>query len=241
MRPIFLTLVLSILSLPVYGQAGFGVEAGMGSSSMKFAPPLLPIAYTSGTTGAIASGKIGAFLDLPLNKHTYFQGGVYLSRRGAVRDFSYYKSDSTDVIHQELDIYYFDLPLNIVYKSGHQGKSRFIAGIGATISDLAGGKNNLREHQVFNDTTYNINTDGTISPGNTIHAFDIGINLLAGYELPTGLFFRAYYTAGVQDIGIGTEIDKNRMWGIAAGFIFGNGRDINKDKEADDLIDKTGD
>jgi len=67
--------------------------------------------------------------------------------------------------------------------------------------------------------------------------FDIGLNLTAGYELATGLFFRAYYTTGVTDIGLGTEVDKNRVWGAGAGYIFGKGRNINK--ETDDLIDKT--
>jgi len=221
-------------------QVGFGIEGGIGSSSMKFAPALLPIPYSSGATGAIPSGKIGGFLDLPLSKHIYFQGGLYVSRRGAVRHFAYYISDSlNDAVSQELDVYYFDLPLNIVYKSGSQGSGRFVAGIGVTVSDMLGGKNNLRERQVFNDTLSVTNTDGGISAGNTLHAFDIGANLLAGYELPTGLFFRAYYTVGVQDIGIGTEFDKNRMWGISAGYIFGKGRDIKK--EEDDLIDKSTD
>ena len=237
MKLYFVSAALIILCYPAFSQAGVGVEAGAGMSSMRFAPLLQPIAYTSGSTGAIASGKAGVFVDVPLSKNIYFQGGLYFSRRGAVRDFAYYHNDSFNAtVHQELDIYYSDAPLDVIYKSGTQGGGRFIAGIGATFSYIAGGSNHLKERQVFNDTLSNTNGVYPISTGNTLYGFDLGVNLLAGYELPSGLFFRAYYTVGTSDIGVGTEIDKNRMWGIAAGYIFGKGRNIKNEK--DDLIDK---
>jgi hypothetical protein len=205
---------------------------------MKFAPPTAPILYTAASTGALASGKLGAFMDMPLNKHIYFQAGLFVSRKGAVRSFSYYTSDSfNESIHQTLSIYYTDVPLSVVYKSGMQGKGRFIAGIGATLSYVIGGKNKLNDYQVYKDTVYSSNTDGKIIPGTDIRGFDIGMSLSAGYELPSGLLFRAYYTLGVSDIGLGTEVDKNRIWGISAGYFLGKKRNINK--EADDLIDKT--
>ena len=140
-------------------------------------------------------------------------------------------------MHQTLNINYFALPVGVVYKTGVQGKGRFIAGLGATPSYIIGGRNLLRDNQVFKDTPTISNTNDKIIADKTLHGFDIGVTLTAGYELPTGLFFRVYYTAGVNDIGIHTEIVKNRMFGISAGFTFGKGRNINK--EADDLIDKT--
>ncbi len=63
--------------------------------------------------------------------------------------------------------------------------------------------------------------------------------LCAGYEMSNGLFFRGYYTVGVKDLGLGTEIDKTRALGVSAGYFLGKGRDINKEK--DDLIDKSTD
>jgi hypothetical protein len=67
--------------------------------------------------------------------------------------------------------------------------------------------------------------------------FDIGMHLKAGYELPTGLFVGAYYIAGMKDLGLGYEKDKNRMWGITAGYIMGKGRNIMAEKN--ELIDQT--
>ena len=229
-------LVGLLLPAAVKSQTGFGPEAGLGMSSMKFAPPLAPIHYTAADLHPIASGKSGAVVDIPMDIHLFFQSGVSFSRKGAVRDFSYYRNDSfNEKVHQELHMAYFDVPVGAVFKTGVQGKGRLFAGLGATLSYLLGGNDHLSDHQVYNDTLTNTNDVFKITPGKTFKAFDIGVTLSAGYELATGLFFRLYYTAGVSDLSVNSEIDKNRIWGISAGYFFGKGRNINK--EADDLID----
>jgi len=234
----FLAVLLLSFTTTSFSQTAVGIEGGIGMSSMHFAPSTYPILYTTASTGAIFSGKLGGLIDVPLNKHIYFQAGLSVSRRGAVRQFSYYKNDSfNEQVNQTLSIYYADMPLSVLYKSGMQGKGRFIAGIGATFSYIIGGNNKLSDYSVYNDTLSNTNSNGKIIDGSTIHAFDLGLNMCAGYELSAGLFFKAYYTIGINDVGIGTEIDKNRMWGISAGYFFGKSRNVNK--EADDLIDKT--
>ena len=235
MRLIFSILLLLFAYNPVNAQVGFGPEVGVGMSTMHFAPPL---GFTSADVATMASGKVGGLVDLPLNKHLYFQAGLSVSSKGAVRAFSYYTNDSfNESVNQTLHIYYAELPLNLIFKSGHQGRGRFIGGIGATPSYIIGGKNKL--HDNFDSSGIKTITDDDIKivTGKTIKGFDIGLNLTAGYELPTGVFFRLYYIIGISDIGPGTEVDKNRMWGISAGYLFGKGRNVNK--EASDLIDKT--
>ena len=230
---LLLAIFLSAFSA-TYAQPGFGPEIGVGMSSMHFAPPL---GFTAADVATMASGKVGVLVDLPLNKHLYFQAGLSVSSKGAVRSFSYYTNDSfNESVNQTLHIYYADLPVNLLFKSGHQGRGRFVGGLGATASYIIGGKNKL--HDSFDSSGIKTVTDDNLNiiRGQTIKGFDIGLNLTAGYELPTGLFFRAYYTVGVSDIGPGTEVDKNRMWGISAGYLFGKGRNVNKEN---DLIDKT--
>jgi len=220
----------------VFGQVGFGPEIGVGMSGMHFAPSTYPILYTSASVSTMASGRAGGVLDVPLNPHFYFQAGIDFSRKGASRSFSYYKNDSfNEVVNQTLDMYYAELPLNVLYKFGKQDKGRFYIGAGATPAYIIAGTNKLQDHAVFNGTADNTNDNLKIVAGKTISGFDVGANFFAGYELATGVFFRGYYLVGVKDIGLGTEVDKNRMWGISAGYIFGKGRNINK--EADDLID----
>jgi len=238
MRYLLVFLFMFIVHSSASAQIGFGVELGAGFSGIKFAPSTYPIDYTSASTSAIFGGKIGALVDVPLSKHIYFQTGLYVSRKGGARTFSYYANDSfNESVNQTLNIYYGEAPVSIIYKTGMQGKGRVILGIGATPAYIIGGRDQLKDQGAYQGVSINSDGNYKIVSGTTIHGFDIGVNLIAGYELPTGLFFRLYYTAGVNDIGIGSEFDKNRIWGIAAGYIWGKGRNINK--EADDLIDKT--
>ncbi len=119
----------------------------------------------------------------------------------------------------------YEVPVNLIYKTGVQGKGRFFFGLGATPSYAIGGKNKF---QAKGDTTkpFSVNNTSAITANNPIALFDIGLSMTAGYELATGLFFRVYYTIGVSDIGLGGEVDKNRMWGIGTGYYFGKGRNM---------------
>ena len=234
----FFAFVLISAYVPARAQIGFGPEIGGGMSSMKFTPPQDVIQYPYASVSTIASGRIGGLIDVPMNRHFYFQAGLSASRKGAVRHFSYYLSDSfNESVTQTLYINYLELPVNVIWKSGHQGRGRFMFGLGAIPAYVIGGRNKVEDHQVFRDTLTNTNDNLKVVAGKTVSGFDIGVNLTAGYELPTGLFFRAYYTTGAKDIGIGTEKDKNRVWGIAIGYLFGKGRNVNKD--VGNLIDKT--
>ena len=240
MKKLCLVLLLIAATGVLYAQIGFGPEVGAGMSTFKFAPPTYPIDYTQASVSAVWSAKVGMVLDAPINKHMYFQVGVSISKKGCVRNFSYYRNDSfNEAVQQTLSLFYGEVPLSLVYKTGMQGKGRVTLGIGATPSYLLGGQNKLQDHEVYNDTTINTNGRSPLVLGRTLHGFDIGLNLSAGYELPTGLFFKVYYCPGVNDIGIATELDKNRVWGISAGYLFGNGRNINND--TDDLIDRSTD
>ena len=234
MRLYFLFVLSLSFVVPVSAQMGYGPEAGIGMSNMHFAPAE---GFTSASTSPQASGKIGGIIDYGLNRKAYLQTGLYFSRKGQSRSFSFDKSDSlNEYVDQKLTINYIDLPVNLLYKTGIQGKGRFSLGVGVTASYIIGGRNKMQAYGKSNDTPYTVNNNTRIVKGNPLAMFDLGVNLVGGYEFPTGLFIRAYYTAGIKDIGLGSESDKNRIWGLSAGYFFGKGRNINKD--IDDLIDK---
>lgn len=217
-------------------QVGFGIEGGMGMATMRFAPSLYPIRYTSGEASAIVGYKVGAFIDVPMQKRIYFQTGLFFARKGAEKKFGYYFNDSFNTsVNQGVYLHYIDLPIQVLFKSGQQGKGRFTLGLGANLAYAVGGHSDIKEHLVYNDTPYVLTDYSNVRDGNVVRNFEIGVHLTAGYELPTGLFVRGYYTAGITDIGLDSEILKNRALGLSVGFIFGKGRNINKET---DLIDK---
>ncbi len=240
MRKYLLIIYSVLLAIPAQAQVAFGPEVGIGISGIKFLPPSDVFNFSINSQKSIPSYLIGGLLDVPMNNNLYFQTGIYFSRLGGIREYSFYHNDSFNAsVHQELYINYLDLPMSVFYKTGMQGKGRFIAGIGATLSYIVGGKNVYSDHSVINDTPFSNNGTYPIEIGRTLVGLNVAMNLIAGYELPNGLFFRARYYWGIKDIGLGTEIDKTKMGALSIGYLFGKGRNINKEK--DDLIDKSTD
>jgi Outer membrane protein beta-barrel domain len=238
MRYLILSVLFLLSGYYATAQISFAPEAGIGMSSMHFAPQTEPIPYTSASTQALASAKIGVAMDVPMHDNReklYFQSGLFLAGKGQTRTFSYHYSDTfNDRVHQTVTLNYLDLPFNVCYKTKAPGFNRIIFGIGVDFSYLLFGKNKIDDKGVYNDTAYGYNANRAIQVGTDFRGFDIGINFLAGYELASGLFLRAYYTASFTDIGLDTEIDKNRIWGISAGLYLHK----KKDKEAEQLIEK---
>ncbi len=231
----FLLLIAVFICTNVHAQLGYGPEVSLGSSSMHFVPNS---AFTSSSTSGIFSYRLGGVIDAPFTKHLYFQSGLSFSHKGGDRNYSFYVSDSlNDAESRSLVLNYIDLPLTIVYKTRSQGKGRAILGMGATMSYLIGGTSTLNAHGAYNDTAFTVHSKTT--PDQILRKFDIGANFFIGYELPTGLYFKVYYLSGVKDLGLTSEVSKNKMWGISAGFMFGKGRNVNKDAEG--LIDKSTD
>lgn len=231
-----LYLAVLLATIDCTAQTGYGPELGIGISNMRFAPD--PSIFTASTTTAIMSGRIGGILDVAINRQVYFQPGLFVARRGNKRSFSFYVSDSlNESVDQTVAINYADLPINVIYKTGTQGKGRFFIGAGATLSYIIGGRNKYTAQGKYNDTPFVVNNDSKIAADVTFKGFDVGLNLTSGYELPSGLYFRAYYTIGSNDIGLGYETDKNRMGGISIGYTFGKGRNVKK--ETEDLIDRS--
>ena len=238
MKKVLILLLLSVLSFYAQGQLGYGPELGVGMSTFKFAAPTSPILYTSSSVSSILSGKLGFLIDVPLSRHLYFQSGLYVSRKGAERSFSYHFNDSfSEQVHQSVYANYFDVPIGVVFKKGLQGKGRIMAGLGGQPSYIIGGRTMLDDRLVFAGVDSNTKTYGKIETEKTLRGFDIALLVTLGYEAATGMFVRAWYSSGVNDLGISSEIIKNRTWGLSAGYIFGKGRNSNKD--VDDLIDNT--
>ncbi len=232
MRAILLFFALTLAAPALFAQVAVGAEGGIGMAYTKYSPA----PYLAGHSSPIASVKLGALLDVPLNKHLTFQSGLYFCRRGGIRYFTAQVDSFTEEYHQNLFLNYADVPVMLYYKTGMQGKGRIIAGIGPNLSYIVGGKNDITDQfRIFGPVGYTNNRTLPVTNGRSVSSFDIGLNMTAGYELPTGPFFRCSYITGSQDIGKGSELTKNRSWCVTGGYLFGKKHNINK--EADDLID----
>ena len=207
----------------------------MGSSNMYFAPAA---GFTNASQTPGFSWRFGQVADITLNNHIYIQTGAAIQQKGQERKYSFYTNDTFNASEdQTLKLLYADVPLNIVFKTGQIDRERFFFGIGADFAYLIGGTNKYKKLGHLGDTTYSINSTDRAQGDDPLKGFDLGINIYGGYELPSGLFFKVYYTAGFSDIGLGSESDRNRMWGFGTGFLFGKKKAIRHQTE--EVIDYT--
>lgn len=236
MRKAILPVLLGLMcSSASQAQLAFGLEGGIGASSMYFAPA---VGFTNASQTPITSWKVGEVADIQLNNNIFVQTGASLLQKGQSRKFSFYTSDSLNVAEdQDLKLLYAEIPINIVFKTGHLGTERFFFGIGANFGYLIGGKFKYHSYGSAYGVPFDTTATDRAQDKDPVRAFEMGLNLNGGYELPSGLLFRLYYTLGISDVGMGTEIDKNRNWGFSVGYLFGKRKALRH--ETQDLIDSS--
>ena len=145
--------------------------------------------------GYKAGGMVGIFVRTPLNSNLYFQPELLMVGKGTKQAYQYYESRS--------DFTYIELPLNLLFKSS-KSRSAFFIGGGPAPSVLIG------ENIFYYGYT-------------SAQTFDLGINMLAGYELPIGFSVNLNYTHGLMNVAPDEENVpkiKNRSFGITIGYIF---------------------
>jgi Outer membrane protein beta-barrel domain len=200
---------------------------------MHFQPNVL---YTSASTAYVPAIGLGMQADIPITKHLYLQTGILFSRKGDIRSFSYANNDSFhETVDQKLGLAYAEAPINVTFKTGLQGRGRICFTIGIKPGYLLFGNNHIHATGVYAGQGYDTTTLSTVSNGKVLHAFDMALVLSAGYELANGWFVKCAYSPGINDIGLGGEVDKNRTLYLAAGRYLGKSRDTRREDE--DLID----
>lgn len=149
----------------------------------------------------------GLVFDININKNLSFQPQVLYSGRGANEDHEDHK-----------DIYKFnsiELPLNLLYRSGNKSGSFFIGGGPSIGYNLSGSL------EATDDPNENFDFEFGSGDGE-IRRIDLGVNVLAGYELKNGLFFSANYTRGLTNwLNVSTSTWRNNNLGVSVGYFFG--------------------
>jgi hypothetical protein len=225
MKKILLLIFTATALSSARAQDGFGPEAGILFSTKKIIPP----GSYAATSSYIVSGKVGMAADLQLDDHFYLQTGVSFAIKGN-KDAVSLKVDSNDInANENIRLYTLEAPLTLVYKTHLQGNQRLFFGLGAYFGYTLGGNDKFHTFgsQPVNGAIQAFDTSSSykLTPGTYIKAFDMGVDVMAGYELPTGLFFRAWWMVGVVNTSVYTyESDKNRSFGLSAGYYLGKAR-----------------
>jgi hypothetical protein len=159
-------------------QSSFGIAAGATFASYK--ATIETISITSKTKTGFTVGVVSSF---PMGKSFSFQPNLNFLQKGGTL-----KADgSTD----KTTLNYLELPLNFVYNT-HSSKGKFFIGAGPSLSFGLSGKDKFEEGS--SKIKFGSDQEDDFKP------FEIGINVLAGYQLKNGFFIDANYNAGLNDI-----------------------------------------
>lgn len=223
----------ALAALPAGAQTGWGLEAGGGIATMKFVPPW---PFMLNSSSSVPAYRIGGVAEAAFTTRMFFQTGLYLAAKGHDRNTSYWASDSlNETSTQKLRLNYAEVPLHMMFKTGVPGRGRACVGAGVTFSYLLWGKYTVNATGKYNDTPYVVNVTIPTEKDEPLRSLDVSASFFAGYELRQGIFIRAFGTVGIKDLGTGNDINKNRMWGLSAGYMINNGKKYKKEK--DDLIE----
>ena len=227
-------------------QASFGFQAGgnlaFGKVTNQYSDPLFPSSLTSKPKFGFLIGVIG---EIPFGSKFAFRPELNFIQKGSKP--SIFESFNGSNIEQDITLNYIELPLNVVFKA-NVGSGNFFFGLGPALAFGISGKDKISYPYDPSDPDLNrtakVNFDGKKSDDITdpkdmdlhLKRFDVGANILAGYKLGNGLFFKLGYNYGFMNIdpndGNKDAQDrstyKNRGFNICIGYMLG-GRSSNDD------------
>ena len=232
MKKIILIAAIAVCSISSQAQVSFGAQVGanlaMGHTTND--DPLTSaytltndpkVGFLIGVLGEVDFGKIAFRPEL-----NFIQKGSKSGYSGIV--FGGYDNSNKRTLN------YIEIPLNVVYnlEIGKAGKVFF--GLGPAIGIGLSGKDKLNDVDangypitVKRDVKFDGKKDADATDGKAhLKRLDVGASILAGYQLPMGLFAKLSYTYGFMDIDADTYYKyKNRGFSICIGYMLGGKKD----------------
>lgn len=228
--------ILSIVTLLGLGTATFaqgikvGPEAGVTLVTMS-----QKLNDASRQTDYQVGFRIGGTADFQFNEYFSIQPGAFLSINNGTE--SYYERNfksgsgvpTSQRDRRNYSVTYIQVPVYALYKTGKEyDDPHFFVGIGPSFNFAVGGRFKQEYSNVLNGIGTPTRYDYSIPVGNDrvkdkIRLFDISANATVGYELPIGLYFRAYYGIGLLNVAPGGNSEncfRNSGGGISVGFFF---------------------
>jgi len=179
--------------------------------------------------------KAGAVADFNFNKSFSIQPGLFVSiNNGTESNYqNFFKSESgvpqSTTDHRNYDITYLQLPVYALFKTGKEyDDPHFFIGVGPSFNMGIGGTFKQEYTNTLNGVGIPTRYEYSIPYGNDraedkLRRFDISANATLGYELPIGLYFRAFYGIGLLNVAPGSAYDnsfRNSGGGISIGWFF---------------------
>ena len=156
-----------------------------------------------------AGFTLGLLVDAPIGKNFFLQPGINWTQKGSSN-----KESSGNITSKEtITSNEIEVPVNLLYKF-----KRFFIGSGFSLSSAMEGQAKYK----INGETKKEDIDFGNNESDDIRQFDLGVNILVGYELPAGLFISINFTQGLRDLQPGDSNEskvKCNYFGIRVGYL----------------------
>jgi len=173
------------------------------------------------TNDMITGFHAGVNVQIPIVPEFYFQPGLMFSTKGA--------ENNGDGFSAKYKLAYIEVPMNFVYKAS-LGTGYVMVGFGPYVAygvmgtlKFEGGDGTTEMDIVFQDVVET--SDNPALP--YLKAIDVGANILAGYEMSSGVFLQLNSQLGMLDLSPeykGIENDKSSLkntgFGLSLGYRF---------------------
>lgn len=194
----FALISIALLTQPSFAQT-IGVKAGLAFAtysavSNREANPIVP--RTINNTSYRTGLTIGGNGDFRLGQKLFLRTGVEMVIKGGVEEGTYTFDGTSSPYRQTNNFVGFDIPIQLLYKTKGSRAPRFILGAGLVPSLL-------------------------IESG--LNRGDLGLGVLAGYELSTGVSLNLAYNEGLVDVATHSfdyKSLKNRHLALTIGYSF---------------------
>lgn len=202
-----LTVITSVSTQAQKSQFGFTVGTAISNYKAKVGSITLSTksraGFTFGVLANIAAGK-SLVVQPALN---------WVQKRSKMDESANGYIDKSSLITNHIEV-----PLNILYSS-----NGFFAGGGPSLSFGISGKSKTESGS--------IKTNEKVKFGNSdnddLKAFDLGANILTGYQFKNGFLIAANYNIGLSNLAPGSDPDKGKLkssyFGIKLGYVINNG------------------
>jgi len=205
MKKLILSATAVLFSIGAFAQTGFGLKAGVNLPKYHYSNENND---NTSDTKMSTNFHITGYADLPVSPNFAIQPGVSLQGKGA----KLYDGDDLQVTQNTM---WIEVPVNAVAKFPTMGDGHFFLGAGPYAAFGISGKNKWETDNgsVENDLPeFEFGDDGQ-------KGFDAGINLLAGYQLGSGLNLGVGYGFGLVDLDGSENIKQNnRVLSFSVGF-----------------------
>ena len=227
-KTILSCLCIILLSAGARAQFTYGPELGFNICNYSIKNP----GFISPSTAWVPGVHICGIADYSINDNISLQPGLFFAINGIKYSYSFilYSFDFSAHINT------IHIPINIIYKAGDPGGNRFFFGAGPFAGINLGGSAKISSSAVgffpgtLFDSSYTLKIGSDRS--DDIKRFDFGVDIDAGYQMASGLFFRAHFQKGFLNLvpqGDASNSIKSMSFGISVGYLFGE-KTAKKDK-----------